>query len=206
MLAVPLCADTIYQEGAEGQQLLVQRDAIVIQQDSDTIIYKHFDLPDQRVERVRLNQGSLAYSVEISSQADHSRILALWKRFGNTANVTDLQGKTTQVFDAYIDYYPPPGKSFLLQMIPATTSLPLQLEGGGLDLIAFSRIATIDFSDGRIRVVLRNDRTEEGTYLMPATEPAQARFLGITDHYNPESQQAFDFSIPLSQIKEIKFQ
>ena len=59
-------ADTIYQMNAQGRQVVVQRDAIVVSEDSSFVVYKHFDLKDRRVEIVRLNKGSLPYSVETS--------------------------------------------------------------------------------------------------------------------------------------------
>jgi hypothetical protein len=41
---------------------------------------------------------------------------------------------------------------------------------------------------------------------MPTNKPAEVRFLGITDQYNPASQQVFDFFLPLASIKEIRFE
>jgi hypothetical protein len=54
-------------------------------------------------------------------------------------------------------------------------------------------------------MTLRNGQVEEGKFLMPTNQPAEVRFLGITDQYNPASQQVFDFSLPLAKIKEIRF-
>ena len=34
LLAQPLCGDTIYQTNSQGKEIVLQRDAIVIQQDS----------------------------------------------------------------------------------------------------------------------------------------------------------------------------
>ncbi|HXH51416.1 MAG TPA: hypothetical protein VNM47_18920, partial [Terriglobia bacterium] len=111
---IPLKADTIHQATADGRQRVIQRDAILVHHDSSILIYKHFDLPDMRVEKVQLSEGSLPYTVITSSQEQRKSIVELWKRFGYTANVTDTSGKTTQVFDAYIDYYPPGGRGSLL--------------------------------------------------------------------------------------------
>ena len=58
-LASPSRADTIYQMNAQGKQVVVQRDAIVVSEDSSFVVYKHFELKDRRVEIVRLNKGSL---------------------------------------------------------------------------------------------------------------------------------------------------
>jgi hypothetical protein len=41
---------------------------------------------------------------------------------------------------------------------------------------------------------------------MPTTQPAEVRVLGITEKYDPASQQVFDFSVPLSQLKMISFE
>ena len=203
---IPLKADTIHQATADGRQRVIQRDAILVHHDSSILIYKHFDLPDMRVEKVQLSEGSLPYTVITSSQEQRKSIVELWKRFGYTANVTDTSGKTTQVFDAYIDYYPPGGRGSLLVSVPAITSFPLLMSGGAADIQEFSRIDRVDFQNGEITLTLRNGQVEHGKYLMPTTQPAEARFLGITDKYNPSSDDVFDFSEPLSHLKTIVFQ
>jgi hypothetical protein len=208
-LAAPgffLKADTIYQATADGRQRVIQRDAILVHHDSSILIYKHFDLPDMRVEKVQLSEGSLPYTVITSSQEQRKSIVELWKRFGYTASVTDTSGKTTQVFDAYIDYYPPGGRGSLLVAVPAITSFPLLMGGGAADVQEFSKIDSVDFQTGEITLTLRNGQVEHGKYLMPTTRPAEARFLGITDKYNLSSDDVFDFSEPLSHLKTIVFQ
>jgi hypothetical protein len=206
VLAIPLKADTIYQATADGRQRVIQRNAIVVHQDSSIIVYKHFSLPDMRVEKVQLSRGSLPYTVLTSSAAQRKGIVDLWKQFGYTASVTDTDGKTTQVFDAYIDYYPPGGRGSLLVAVPAVTSIPLLVDGGAADVQEFSRIARVEFQNGEITMTLRNGRVERGKYLMPTTRPAEARFLGITSKYNPASEDVFDFSEPLSHLRTIIFQ
>jgi hypothetical protein len=205
VLAFPLKADTIYQATADGRQRVIQRNAILVHQDSSILIYKHFELPDMRVEKVQLSKGSLPYSVITSSPLQRQGIVDLWKRFGYTANVTDTSGKTTQVFDAYIDYYPPSGRGSLLVSVPATTSFPLLMNGGAADVQEFSRIARVEFQNGEITLTLGNGQVEHGKYLMPTTQPAEARFLGITEKYNPSGDEVFDFSQPLSRLKSIVF-
>ena len=204
--ALPLTADTIYQATADGRQRVIQSNAIVIHQDSSILIYKHFDLPDMRVEKVQLSRGSLPYTVITSSPLQRQGIVDLWKRFGYTASVTDTSGKTTQVFDAYIDYYPPGGRGSLLVAVSAITSIPLLLDGGAADVQDFSKIARVDFHNGEIKPTLTNGHVEQGKYLMPTNQPAEARFLGITEKYNPSSDEVFDFSEPLSNLKSIVFQ
>ncbi len=201
----PLSSDTIYRATARGPEKVIQQQAIVVHQDPDEIIYKHFNIADHRVERVLLNQGSLAYSVVISSPAERQQIVDLWKDFGYQAVVTDSSGKTTTVYDAYIDYYPPHGAGSVFQVIPPTTAFPIQLADGGADVQSFSKIARVQFQKGRLIAMLRSGRVIQGTYLMPTNEPAEARFLGITNHYNPASRKVFDFSLALRQIKEIVF-
>ncbi|TAM84771.1 MAG: hypothetical protein EPN47_01260 [Acidobacteria bacterium] len=204
--ALLLKADTIYQATADGRQRAIQRDAILVHQDSSIIIYKHFDLPDMRVEKVQLSEGSLPYMVVTSSIEQRQGIVELWKRFGYTANVTDTSGKTTQVFDAYIDYYPPGGRGSLLVPVPAITSFPLLMSGGAADIQEFSKIDRVDFQNGEVTLTLRNGHVEHGKYLMPITQPAEARFMGISDKYNSSSNDVFDFSEPLYNLKTIVFQ
>ena len=204
--ALPLKADTIYQATADGRRRVIQSNAIVIHQDSSILLYKHFSLPDMRVEKVQLSRGSLPYTVISSSSAQRQGIVDLWKQFGYTASVTDTDGKTTQVFDAYIDYYPPGGRGSLLVAIPAVTTFPLLMDGGAADIQDFSKIARVDIQNGEITLTLRNGQVERGKYLMPTTQPAEARFLGITSKYNPASEDVFDFSEPLSHLKTIVFQ
>jgi hypothetical protein len=204
-LATPLKADTIYQATADGRRRVIQSNAILIHQDSSILIYKHFDLPDMRVEKVQLSKGSLPYTVVTSFPAQRQGIVNLWKQFGYTASVTDTRGRTTQVYDAYIDYYPPGGRGSLLVSVPAITSFPLLLGGDAADVQEFSKIARVEFQDGKITLKLRNGQLEQGKYLMPTTQPAEARFLGITEKYDPSSDDVFDFSEPLSRLKSIVF-
>jgi hypothetical protein len=204
-LASPSRADTIYQMNAQGRQVVVQRDAIVVIEDSSFLVYKHFELKERRVEIVRLNKGSLPYSVERASPDARRQIVDVWKRFGFKAMVTDLAGKSTPVFDVYLDFYPPGGRGSLLESLPATTSFPVLMDNGSADDVDISKIDRVQIQGDHLKMTLGNGQVEEGKFLMPTNQPAEVRFLGITDQYNPASQQVFDFSLPLASIKEIKF-
>ena len=205
-MSVASKADTIFQATADGGRRVIQSNAILVHQDSSILIYKHFDLPDMRVEKVQLSKGSLPFTVVISSPLQRQSIVELWKHFGYTAEVTDLSGKTTRVFDAYIDYYPPNGQGSLLVAVSPVTSFPLLMNGNQADVEDFSKIARVAFQNGEITLTLTNGHVERGKYLMHNTKPAEARFLGITDKYNPASHDVFDFSEPISHLKTIVFQ
>jgi hypothetical protein len=198
-------ADTIYQMSAQGKQVVMQRDAIVVSEDSSFLVYKHFELKDRRVEIVRLNKGSLPYRVEMASPDARRRIVEVWKRFGFKATVTDLAGKATRVFDAYLDFYPPGGRGSLFESVPPITSFAVLLDNGSADDVEFAKIDRLQIQGERLKMTLRNGQLEEGKFLMPTRQPAEARFLGLTDQYDPASQQVFDFSLPLAKIKEISF-
>jgi hypothetical protein len=204
-LASPSRADTIYQMNTQGKQVVVQLDAIVVSEDSSFVVYKHFDLKDRRVEIVRLNKGTLPYSIETASPDHRRQIVDVWKRFGFKATVTDLAGKATRVFDVYLDFYPPGGRGSLLESLPATTSFAVLLDNGGADDVEISKIDRVQIQGDHLKITLRNGHVEEGKFLIPTNKPAEVRFLGITDQYNPASQQVFDFSLPLASIKEIRF-
>jgi len=184
---------------------VVQRDAIVVSEDSSFVVYKHFDLKDRRVEIVRLNKGSLPYSVETASPDARRQIVEVWKRFGYKATVTDLAGKATHVFDVYLDFYPPGGRGSLLESVAPTTSFTVLLANGGADEAEFTKISQIQVQGDQLKMTLRNGQVEEGKFLMPTNQPVEVRLLGITDQYNPASPQVFDFSLPLAKIKEISF-
>jgi len=201
-----LCADTIYQANAQGRQVAVHRDAIVIEEDFSSLLYKHFELKERRVVKVRLSKGSLPYSVVTSSAPERQQIVNTWKRFGHTATVTDRDGKTTRVFDAYLDFYPPGGRGSLLESLPPRTAFPVLIEGGGADEVDFSKIGRIEFQGDGMRLTLRNGAAVTARFLMPTERPAEARFLGITDQYDPSSPEVFDFSVPLDRLKEIRFE
>lgn len=201
-----LRADTIYQTNARGRQVIVHRDAILIQEDFSSLVYKHFELKERRVVKVRLSKGSLPYAVETSSAEDRRRIVNIWKRFGFTAVVTDQAGKTTSVFDLYLDFYPPGGRGSLLESVPPRTSLPVLLESGGADELDFSQLDRIEFQGDRMRLSLRNGQVVDVRFLMPTERLAEARFLGITDQYDPASPEVFDFSVPLARLKEIRLE
>jgi hypothetical protein len=198
-------ADTIYQMSAQGRQVVVQAGAIVVSEDSSFLVYKHFEQKDRRVEIVRLNKGSLPYSVVTASPDQRRQIVEVWKRFGFKATVTDSAGKATRVFDAYLDFYPPGGRGSLLEAVPPTTSFTVLLDNGSADDVDISKIDRVQIQGDRLKMTLRNGQVEEGKFLMPTNQPVEVRFLGITDQYNPASQQVFDFSLPLARIKEISF-
>jgi len=206
LAAVPGGADTIYQTTAQGKQVVVQRDAIVVKEDSSSLVYKHFDLRERRVTQVRLSKGTLPYTVVTSSPANQKHIVDTWKRFGYTAIVTDQAGKTTRVFAVYLDFYPPGGRGSLLESVPPRTSLPLLLEGGGADEVEFSKIDRLEIGRDRLKISLRNGQVQTGQFLVPTDQPAEVRFLGITDNYNPASEDVFDYSMPLQRVKEIRFE
>lgn len=204
--ASALRADTIWQTTAQGKQLIIQRDAIVVREDSSFLVYKHFELRERRVTIVRLNKGSLPYFVHKGSLGEEKEIVETWKRFGYTATVTDLAGKTTRVFDGYLDFYPPGGRGSLLESVPARTSFPVLLDSGGADELDFSKIDRVEIQGDRLKIAFRNGEVKTGKFLMPTQQPAEARFLGISDNYDPASAEVFDFSIPLLRLKEIRFE
>ena len=205
-VALPLGADTIYQMTGQGKQAVVQRDAILIREDSSFVVYKHFELRDRRVEVVRLNKGSLPYSVQTASPEQRRQIVEIWKRFGFKATVTDLAGTATKLFDVYLDFYPPGGRGSLLESIPATTSFSILLDNGSADDVDISKITRVQIQGDHLKVTLRDGKLEEGKFLMPTNQPAEVRFLGISDQYEPASDRVFDFSLPLARIKEIDFE
>jgi hypothetical protein len=205
LAAQPLLADTIFQATAQGKQEVLQRDAIVIQEDSSFLVYKHFDLKERRVTKVRLNKGSLAYYVQTSNAEQRAQIVEIWKRYGFKATVTDQAGKITRLFDSYLDFYPPGGRGSLLESVPPRTSFPVLLDQGGADEIDFTKIDHIAVQSDRLSITLREGKTLDGKILMPTQQPAEVRILGITDHYDPASPEVFDFSVPLSQLKLIAF-
>jgi hypothetical protein len=207
VLATSVClhADDIFQINAQGKREAVQRDAIVIENDSSYLVYKHFDLKERRVEKVSLAKGSLPYVVEPSSTDARRDIISMWKRFGFTAAATDLNGKTTRIADAYLDFYPPGGRGSLLESVPAMTSFTLLLTGGAADEVKFDNIDHVDLAAGLLKITRRDGRVEEGKLLPPTSQPVETRLLGITDKYDPASQDVFDYSVPLARLKEIRF-
>jgi hypothetical protein len=207
MTGTPLAADTIYQANAQGKQVVIQRDAILLKEDSAILVYKHFDLKERRIVKVSLNKGSLPYTATPASSSDRRGIVETWKRFGYKATVVDQTGKVSRIYDAYLDFYPPGGRGSLLEALPAKTSFSLLLEGGAADELEFSKIERVEFTGDRLKVTLRSGQQEEGRFLSPASgQPAEVRFLGVTEHYSPQSDEVFDFSLPLARAKEIRFE
>lgn len=205
-LGAPLLGDTIYQTNSQGKEIILQRDAIVIQQDSSFVVYKHFELKERRVTVVRLNRGSLPFRVQISNAGERAHIVEVWKRFGYKAAITDQTGKITHVYDLYLDFYPPGGRGSLLESFAPLTNFPLQTDDGVPDEVEFAKIDRVEIQGNRLRVSRREGETVAGKFLMPTTKPAEVRALGITENYDPGSQQVFDFSVPLSQLKLISFE
>jgi hypothetical protein len=203
---VRLAADTIYQTNPQGRQVPIHRDAILVKEDFSSLLYKHFDLKERRVVKVRLSKGSLPYSVVISSPEERRRIVNTWRRFGYTATVTDQSGKATRVSDVYLDFYPPGGRGSLLESVPPRTTFPVQMESGGADELEFSKIDRIEFHGEQMKLTLRDGQTQSVRFLMPTDRPAEARLLGITEQYDPASPEVFDFSLPVTRLKEIQFE
>jgi hypothetical protein len=206
LLAQPLFGDTIFQTTSQGKEIALQRDAIVIQQDSSFVVYKHFDLKERRVTVVRLNRGSLPFRVQVNNASGRAQIVEVWKRYGYKTAITDQAGNITHVYDLYLDFYPPGGRGSLLESVPPRTSFPLQIDNGGADEIDFSKVDRVEIQGDRLSVTLREGKSVTGKFLMPTTQPAEVRVLGITEKYDPASEQVFDFSVPLSQLKLISFE
>lgn len=207
LLVAPVVrGDTIYRTNAQGRREVLQRQAIVVQDDPSTLVYKHFDLRQRRVEKVQLRRGSLPYTVRRSTPQERERIVERWELFGYTATVTDTSGKTTRVYDTYIDFFPAAGVGSFLEAVPPVTSFSLLLQGGGADLVQFSDIAEAQIQGKVIRLHLRNGRVETGKFIIPTSQRAEVRFLGITSTYNPASDEVFNFSQLLSNLREIHFE
>jgi hypothetical protein len=199
-------SDTIVQTNAEGRRVIVQSNAIVVRQNQYAVTYKHFDLKQRRVVKVQLQQGSLPYQVVLSSAPERKGILDVWKQFGYTTLVTTEAGKATQVYDSYLDFFPPSGVGTFIQTVPARTSLPILTDQGTADDIEFADISAIENDGGHLKVSLTNGRIETGKFLMPTSQPAVVHFMGITGQYSPASPEVYDFSVPLSEIKQIRFE
>jgi hypothetical protein len=206
LLAQPLFGDTIFQTNSQGKEIVLQRDAIVIQQDFAIVVYKHFDLKERRVKVVSLNRGSLPFRVQTSDAGGRAQIVDTWKRFGYKATITDLAGKITHVFDVYLDFYPPGGHGSLLESVPARTSFPIQIDNDGPDEFEFEKVDRVETLGDRLNITLREGKSVAGKFIMPTTQPAEVRVLGITEKYDPASHEVFDFSVPLSQLKIISFE
>ena len=206
LLGQPLFGDTIFQTNSQGKEIVLQRDAIVVQQDFAYVVYKHFDLKERRVKVVSLNRGSLPFRVQTSDVGERAQIVQTWKRFGYKATITDQAGKITHVFDLYLDFYPPGGRGSLLESVPARTSFPVQIDNVGPDEFEFDKIDRVEIQGDRLNIILREGKSAAGKFIMPTTQPAEVRILGITDKYDPASRDVFDFSVPLPQLKIISFE
>jgi hypothetical protein len=204
--SVPVAADTLYQANPQGKRVIIHREAIIVKEDSSFIEYKHFELKERRVVKIRLSRGAQNFTLVTSSPAERAQIVAKWKRFGHTATVTDQTGKTTRLFCVYLDFYPPGGRGSLLESVPPRTTLPVLIEGGAADEIEFAKIARIEFLGDRMLLTPRAGQVASARFLMPTDQPAEARFLGISDQYDAASEEVFDFSLPLQQIREIRFE
>ena len=201
-----LSADTLYQTSARGRQVIVHRDAIIVKADSSAITYKHFELKDRRIVKVRLSRGAKGYTYKTSSLEDRQQIVDKWKRFAYTGTITDTSGKATRLSGLYLDFYPPEGRGSLLESVPPRTTVPVLIEGGSADEIEFSKLSRIEFQGDRLALTLINREVKQARFLMPTDKPAEARFLGITDQYDPASEDVFDFAIPLAKVKDIRFE
>ncbi len=197
-------ADTIFQRTPQGTEQIIRRNTIVVKEDPNSIFYKHFELKERRVVKVRLEKGSFRVRVEKSNPAVREQIVANWKRFGHTAEVTDIDGNHKKIFSLYLDFYPPGGRGSLHYTIPPRTTLPVRLANGGMDEIDFSDVKLIEFQGSRMRIQLNSGANLDCEFRLPTDQPVEARFLGMTEAYPVDSEEVFDFFLPLEKLKEIK--
>ena len=202
----PLSADTLFQIDVRGRTVVVHREAIVVKQDASSIEYKHFELKERRVVKIRLSRGSQNYTVKTSTPEERKQIVEKWRRFAYTATVTDTAGKQTRLAGLFLDFYPPEGRGSLLESVPARTTFPVLIEGGSADEFDFSKISRIEVQGERLTLTMTDGQAKQARFLMPTEQPAEARFLGITDHYDPASPDVFDFGISLEKVKDVKFE
>ena len=101
--------------------------------------------------------------------------------------------------------YPPGGRGSLLESVPALTSFTLLLSNGSVDEVKFDEAKSVEISGETLRVTRTDGRVEEGKFLAPTSQAVETRLLGVTDKYDPSSEDVFDFSAPLSRLKEIRF-
>lgn len=202
----PLSADTLYQTDARRRTVVVHREAIVVKQDASSIEYKHFELKERRVVKIRLSRGAQNYTVKTSTPEERRQIVEKWKRFAYTATVTDTAGKQTRLAGLFLDFYPPEGRGSLLESVPARTTFPVLIEGSSADEFDFSKIARIEFQGERLTLTMTDGQAKPARFLMPTEQPAEARFLGITDQYDPASPDVFDFGISLEKVKDVQFE
>jgi hypothetical protein len=158
------------------------------------------------VVKARLLESSLPYQVQRSAPDARQQIVSQWRRFGFIATVTDTSGKSTRVYDAYIDFYPPNGQGSMVETVPARTDFPVELTSGGGDIVSFADLISVEFQADHLKLMLANGQVKEGRFLSPSSHPVEIRFLGITDHYDPASEDVFDFSVPLARLKQIDFE
>lgn len=201
-----LSADTIYQTDARGKTVVIHREGILVKQDPSFIDYKRFELKDRRVVKTRLSRGAHTYKVTTSTPDERRQIVDKWRRFAYTATVTDTAGKTTKLSGLYLDFYPPGGRGSLLESLPPRTALPVLIEGAGADEIDFSKFSSMVFQGERMTLTFTNGQVKSASFLLPTEQPAEARFLGMTDQYDPASPEVFDFAIPLDKVKEVRFE
>jgi len=201
-----LSADTIYQTDARGKTVVVHREGILVKQDPSFIEYKRFELKDRRVVKTKLSRGAHTFKVTTSTPEERRQIVDKWRRFGYTATLTDTAGKTTKISGLYLDFYPPGGRGSLLDSLPPRTTLPVLIDGAGADEIDFFKISSIVFQGERMTLAFVNGQVKSAGFLLPTDQPAEARFLGMTDQYDPASPDVFDFAIPLDQVKEVRFE
>jgi hypothetical protein len=106
-----------------------------------------------------------------------------------------------QLFDVYLDFYPPGGRGSLLESVPPRTNFPVLLEGGGADELEFDKVTSVEINGETMKVTLREGRTATGKFLMPTNQPVEVRIMGITDHYDPSSEEVFDFGVALEKVR-----
>lgn len=141
------------------------------------------------------------------SAAERQALIANWQQKGNSAQVTDLEGMTSQVSNVYLTFDPPAGYLYVPTSPRQRTTVLKMLVDGVEREIDFGAISNFERETGKIRLTLRDGDVLVGSYYPPYYSYDRGlvfrpRLQGV--QYSPVGDPSA-FSIPFKDVKNIVF-
>jgi hypothetical protein len=145
--------------------------------------------------------GEATPSIVTASLEERQRTITEWQKRGYTAQITDLEGATTEVSNVFMVYDPP--LPYYYQGINRQTYLPIMVDDRE-EKIYFSSISGFIVAGGNVKFTLHDGDELSGVYV-PFTvdsKPFIARVYGV--QYGSDGHISL-FSLPFESLRSIVF-
>jgi hypothetical protein len=144
--------------------------------------------------------GEATPSIVTASLDVRQRTITEWQKRGYTAQITDLDGVTTEVSNLFM-VYDPPFPNFYYSAINRQTYLTIMVNERE-DKIYFSSISGLTVEDGNVKFTLNDGDELSGVFFPPTinSKPFIARVYGV--QYGLDGHISL-FSLPFESLRSI---